>query len=105
MVLLLLLLAIYRVLNPRNVNLDMKFPISRVFTLRWLDEVRDVECFSVSMAQTYKFVIARVKNNDSSVNFDSLCPCLTRNGPISIIPYATVLQFTCCTKLCAFKSW
>src|ERR1700683_5357494 len=104
MELLLLLFAIYCVLNPRNVNPDMKFPISRVLARRWFDEVRDIECLSVSMAQTYKFVIARVENNDSSVNFDSLRPCLTRNGPISIIPYAIVLQFTRCTKPCAVKS-
>ena len=54
------------------------------------------------MAQTYKFVIARVEN--SSVNFDSLCPSLGGNQPISIIPYAKMLQLTCCTNICAVMS-
>jgi len=56
------------------------------------------------MAQTHTLIISRVENNNSSVNFHSLCPRLTGDRSISIVPYAKVLQLTSCTNICAVRS-
>jgi len=84
--------AIDRVLNPRNVDPDMQFAIGRVFACRWLDDVRDIERLTASMAQTHNLKITGLQNNEGSVNSDGLGPSLIGNRAISKILRATMLE-------------
>jgi hypothetical protein len=71
-----LLRMIYHILDSCDIDTNLKFPVSGVLARRRFDEVRNIECLTFSMAQTYKFVIATVKDNDGAINLDSLCPHL-----------------------------
>jgi hypothetical protein len=57
-----LLRMINHILDSCNIDTNLEFPVSGVLARRRFDEVRNVECLSFSMAQTYEFVIAAVKD-------------------------------------------
>jgi hypothetical protein len=84
-----LLRTIYHILDSCAVDTNLEFPVSRVFARnRRLDEARNVECLSFSMAQTYEFVIAAVRDDDGAANSDGLCPRLRK------VDTSALLQWT-----------
>jgi hypothetical protein len=66
----------------------MKLLVSGILAFRRLDEVRYVECLSGSMAQTYKFIIARVNDDDGPIDSYGLCPCLREIDMSALLRWA-----------------
>ena len=65
---------VYCFLDGSDVDANMKLPIS--IEIMWFNEIRNVKCLRASMADTHEFIVAGVKDNESAVNSNSLCPRL-----------------------------
>lgn len=54
----------------------MKFSITRILSINWVDQFRKVKRLRCAVAESYAFVTSTIKNNKRAVGFDSFSPGL-----------------------------